>query len=463
MPLIEMLILIKTKAVFLFGFIIGGVLALLLMLAEDLITDEAACSAKAIKLPSDTKNENYEGYITLEKQEKNDLSKVIQKSTYQKWLQLQNVKLSRVNMDELVYGKKLSAVTTKSLLLEADWLKSRIHITCAIFVNKIKLARSIRDTWAPHCNNIYYFAADRQDQDIPVINFDIKLTSSWQLLCESIRHIWKKSLNNSKLTGTDTNNRIEWVIFVKDDTMVIPENLRYLVASMDFENSYYLGHPVTLWGQAYNVAQAGYVLSKRALAKIATNFNTRDKCATGGKYWKQEDYYLGKHLGSMGITPSDTRDKNLSGTFHGYSLQILLWGVAKSGRYWTHALYPIGPSCCSSKSITFSAGEADKMYNLYYLIYRLNIYLVDRTFGHYSAPTEIPDPEMWKVILKEEFNITNLSDISSQRYYDIWRDRYSEPEKFIRNTYKNMPDVLSSLLTAYEAERKLEKANSSLS
>lgn len=182
----------------------------------------------------------------------------------------------------------------------------------------------------------------------------------------------------------------------------------------------------------------------------------------------------------MGIHPVDTRDKDSSGIFHGYSLQILLWGVAKSGRYWTHAVYPIGQNCCSSKSVTFSAGEPDKMHNLYYMLYRLNIYQDDGTFGNRPAATEEPDKEvgdyscltirlnfeefffsfqMWKTILEEEFNITNLKEISSKRYYEIWRERYSEPEQFIMNTYKNMPDVLSSLLTAYEAGRNSDKTN----
>lgn len=90
----------------------------------------------------------------------------------------------------------------------------------------------------------------------------------------------------------------------------------------------------------------------------------------------------------------DMRDSDLSGIFHGYSLQVLLWGVAKSGSYWTHALYPIGPHCCSPKSVTFNVGEADKMYHLYYMLYRLNIYQDDGTYGNRPAPTAVPDQEV---------------------------------------------------------------------
>ncbi|XP_046468634.1 C1GALT1-specific chaperone 1 [Neodiprion pinetum] len=435
-------LLVKTKAVFFIGFTIGGILALILMLAEDLISTKPVCNVRPSRL-----------YRNLEEKESE-----VEGESYRKWLRLQNVKISKADMDELMYAKKYHTAATNSPILESDWLKSKIHITCVVFVEKIKLANAIKNTWAPHCNRIYYFGAEK-DKRIPIIKFDIKLTSSWQLLCESIRYIWQDVSNYKISLDTQAKDKIEWLIFVKDDTMVIPENLRYFVAPMDFDKGYYLGHPITLWQQAYNVAQAGYVLSKGSFLKIVSNFNTTEKCATGGKYWKKEDYDLGKHLGSMGIYPLDTRNEDLSGIFHGYSLQSLLWGVAKSGSYWTHSLYPIGPDCCSPRSITFSAGVPDEMYNTYYMLYRLNVYKGNGTYSNQPAATDIPDQEMWKIILEEEFNITNINQISSQQYYKIWRDRYSEPEQFIKNNYKNMPDVLSSLLTAYEAEKKLDQNN----
>lgn len=263
-------LLLKTKAVFLAGFTIGAVLALLLTLAEDFISDESVCEVGSI--------EDKLTFITSE-----NLVRDTESSAYEKWLRRQGAKVSRANMDELVYGSEINPTLKNGQKIEADWLKSKIHVTCVVFVDKIKLAESVRDTWAPRCNKIYYFGADKEDEKIPVINFGIKLTSSWQFLCESISHIWRED-----------QERIEWVIFVKDDAMVIPENLRHLVAPLDHEKGYYLGHPVVLWGQAYNVAEAGYVLSREAFSKIAKNFDTREKCAAGGKYWKKEDYYLGQ-------------------------------------------------------------------------------------------------------------------------------------------------------------------------
>lgn len=287
-------LLLKTKTVFFIGFTLGSILALLLTLAEDLISEEAVCNVGALRLFRNKKTEKLDNYIGLEMEtEGNNLLKEMQQSRYQKWLQFQNVQISKLNMDELVYGKNFGPAKKSGQVIESNWLKSKIRITCIVFVEKLKLARAIKNTWASHCNSIHYFGIDKEDNEIPVIRFDIKLTSSWQLLCESIGYIWQKSSNNTQAFGIKTFNAAEWLIFVKDDMMVIPENLRYLVAPLDSEEGYYLGHPVNFWGQAYNVAQAGYVLSRGAFLKIATMFNTREKCAASGKYWKKEDYYLG--------------------------------------------------------------------------------------------------------------------------------------------------------------------------
>lgn len=96
----------------------------------------------------------------------------------------------------------------------------------------------------------------------------------------------------------------------------------------------------------------------------------------------------------MGIYPSDTRDQYLRGTFHGYSLQSLLWGVVKTGSYWTRALYPIQNECCSLMSVTFNVGESDKMYTLDYLLYNLHVLKSKGVFGSIKAPTTVPDEDV---------------------------------------------------------------------
>ncbi|XP_076236142.1 C1GALT1-specific chaperone 1 [Calliopsis andreniformis] len=421
----------KPRSIFLFGFAIGFLLALSFFIVEDTFYGTPSCksslsntnserrSALLKWLISDTLNNEEIILQTWKKEEEKDKFTHV---SYNKWLKDQNMKINNIDMDAHLYGPK------RTEKLESDWLKSSVSITCIVFVNKIKLAKSIQNTWGKHCNKLYFFG-QKNDSEVPIINLKLKLTSSWQLLCEAFNYVWKE------------NESLQWLIFVKDDTLVIPENLRFMLAPLNHTQDYYLGHAVVLWGQPYNIASAGYVISMGAINKLIGMFNNSEKCATGGKYWKQEDYYLAKHLSSMGIYPSDTRDQYLRGTFHGYSLQALLWGIVKTASYWTRALYPIQNECCSVMSVTFNVGEPDKMYTLDYLLYHLHVLKSPAIFGSRKAPTTVPDENVWKLALKEEFNITNLSNISSDTYYEIWHAKYSEPEQLIiRNRWNKRAD-----------------------
>ncbi|CAK9817882.1 Glycoprotein-N-acetylgalactosamine 3-beta-galactosyltransferase 1-B [Anthophora plagiata] len=411
----------KLRSVFLIGFGIGFCFALVVLFVQNYVFNNI-CTTPLSNFHSSSRNILFE-WFTADTNKKttfqiwNDSMNKSGNVTYNKWLEIQKMELHNINMDSYLYGPDGKEK------YEANWLTSKVHITCVVFVKKIKLARSIQNTWGKRCNRIYFFGREK-DSEVPIINFKVKLISSWQLLCESFNYIWKD-------TGA-----FEWVIFVKDDTLVIPENLRYMLAPLNHLQDYYLGHATVMWGQPYNVADAGYVISIGVLRKLIKMFDNSEKCMTGGKYWKQEDYYLAKHLASMGIYPSDTRDQYLRGTFHGYSLQSLLWGVVKAGAYWTHALYPIKDTeCCSFSTVTFSIGDHDKMYTVNYLLYHLQVLNSKAVFGNRKAPTSVPDEDVWKVALKEEFNITHLNNISSAIYYELWHAKYPEPEQLINKIY----------------------------
>ncbi|XP_063975039.1 glycoprotein-N-acetylgalactosamine 3-beta-galactosyltransferase 1-like [Diachasmimorpha longicaudata] len=420
---------LKSKLTFALGFIIGFIPFILYIIKND----------------HDFKNWKKPQSFILWRHERPSFS-------YESWLRGHHVETHKIDLDAK-YGPP-SPNQEASKTSESQWLRSKVHITCVVFVEKIRLAQSIKLTWGPRCNKIYFFSQNSENPEIPVIKFPMKLSSSWQLLCESMNFVWKKSIDSAAPEGSEP---LEWIIFIKDDTMVLPENLRYLLAPLDYNQDYYLGHGVVLWSQSYNVAQAGYVLSSGAFKKIVKTFDTSEKCMRGGKYWKKEDYYLGKHLAEFNIHPADTRDDELRGTFHGYSLQTLLWGVAKPGNYFTRALYPPGPQCCSSHSVTFSISEFDKLHTVNYMLYHLNVYEQDGYYGNKAAPTPVPEEKVWKLALREEFNITDVGDISNEEFYKIWRSKYSDPSQFIEKSYENMTHVLQSIITAYENDRRMIK------
>lgn len=104
--------------------------------------------------------------------------------------------------------------------------------------------------------------------------------------------------------------------------------------------------------------------------------------------------FSARHLASIGIYPSDTRDQYQRGTFHGYSLQSLLWGVVKTSAYWTHALYPIKNECCSFMSVTFNIEESEKMYTFSYLLHNFYVLKKKAVFGNRKVTTSISDEDV---------------------------------------------------------------------
>lgn len=278
------LLCFKSRYVFLFGFGIGFFGALLLFIIQNAFNTTSVYRSSLSNCKSKRQSDfvkwiisgaSHNEEIVIQTWKRKAENSQFADVAYSKWLTEQNLKISYIDMDAYLYGSE------RPKKFESDWLKSSISITCIVFVKKIKLARSIQNTWGKRCNKLYFFG-QHNDSEVSVVNLEIKLTSSWQLLCEAFNYVWKDH-------GTS-----QWIIFVKDDTLVIPENLRFMVAPLNFTQDYYLGHAVTLWGQPYNVADAGYVISKSVVKKLVDMFDSPEKCAAGGKYWKQEDYYLGK-------------------------------------------------------------------------------------------------------------------------------------------------------------------------
>lgn len=202
---------------------------------------------------------------------------------YQAWLSNQGVVREPLDVDDYLYG------TSKGqTILESDWLKTKVHITCVVFVEIEKNAKAALHTWLKHCNDYAFYHAKKPHgrkgdfaSELGVVITEAK--SSWDFLCKVILDMWR---------GKET--KLQWLLFVSDDMFVVPENLRRMVGHLDWNDPYYLGHAQSLWGQPFNIALAGYVLSKGAVQILAENFTSTERCPLGGKYWKKEDYYLGE-------------------------------------------------------------------------------------------------------------------------------------------------------------------------
>jgi len=271
---------------------------------------------------------------------------------------------------------------------EASYLFSTISVTCLVFPSSVAAARAIRDTWGHHCNQLLFFSHKLEDSKAQVTKVP-GVKSSFALLCESL-HIIRGEVQKEG-TGFD------WLLVTTDDTYALPENLRYYVAPFNSSQSFYLGHAMKFWNQVYNWGDAGYALSRGAVSALLGKFPSRPSCAEGGKYWRNGDWYLGKHMASLGVEVRDTRDHLGRGRFNGYSFRKLLFPGAVSlfERYWHDSLYLAqdGPKCCSSHAITFHGILSDsKMYQLEYLFHHLRPFPYKGKYGNVPPPPVANDP-----------------------------------------------------------------------
>jgi len=295
---------------------------------------------------------------------------------------------------------------------EAAFLYREVTVFCLVFPTtagaRIAVtpgssdgALTIRNTWGKRCNRVFFYNEKHEDPIVPVIRLPSK--SAFGLLCDSLRRIMGEE------------EKFDWVLVTTDDTFALPENLRHYVAPFNASQPYYLGHAMTFWNQVYNWGEAGYALSRGAVSALTRRFNSSASCQAGGKYWKNSDWYLGKHLASMGIQVKDTRDHLGRGRFNGYSFKKLLFPGAVSlfERYWKDSLYlsPDGPKCCSSKAITFQGIlSKSKMYQLEYLFYHLRPFANGGIYGNVAPPPKKEDP-----FLTEEERLKNSM---MQKWFD---------------------------------------------
>lgn len=295
---------------------------------------------------------------------------------------------------------------------QAHFLYGHVPVICVVFnPESSKNVAAVVNTWGKHCNQVRFYFTSRQGANKKVVFNEtmvennsqlydkVRVTevplaqSEFGLICRAFRQIYKHHRKRVK-AGLEKS---PWVMVSPDNSFVLTENLRFYVAPMNSSAPHYIGHAMKFWGAVYNWAQAGYAISWAALEAFSRKFPTDTQCDAGGKFWKNGDWYLGKHLATLGIKPIDTRDHIGRGRFNGYSMRKLLvpGGVSSFERYWRDSFFgtsPDGPRCCSNFAVTFAGVlSSSKMYQQDYLHHRLRPFFKGGNLGNQPPKSNMVD------------------------------------------------------------------------
>ncbi|XP_039296776.1 C1GALT1-specific chaperone 1-like protein isoform X2 [Nilaparvata lugens] len=412
---------VKVFFVFVLGFAIGVLLAVMLFLSSDVPSRRNNNSLKVITKTSVDFFIDDSSSVSLEEN-------ILRLRTVgKKWRESNIDKNKEQNRTEL-YDESTVVTNTPNL--------NSINIVCVIFSSDLSRSSAAADTWGRHCNNYHFYGKSNADFYKYLNVTAIKPQHSWHFLCEVIRHVhnlYKDTLN--------------WVIFVPDDIFVIPENLRHYVRYKDHTKAYYLGDISCFWFTYYNTAEAGYVLSSGAIQLLLKIFNSTEACLGGGKHWRNEDYHLGRHMSGLGVRPEDTRDKKGRGRFHTFTPEQLYLpdDVGLLERYFRRRIHPNkqGPGCCDKRTITFRASGQDRIFFYYYMLYKIRTQVTSDFYPNNLSNTHVDTPQVWqKFIMDELGKNTDLSKIDADEYYRVWAAKVT-PEELV-NQLRVETDVKKS-------------------
>ena len=325
---------------------------------------------------------------------------------------------------------KISENNRYGLTTPNEFPTKKLRILCWILTtpqNHKTKAQRVKETWGRRCD-ILLFMSSSVDNELPSVKLN--------LVMEDRTRLWQKSREAFKYVHKYYRKKADWFLKADDDTFVIVENLRTMLAQENSNDPVYFGYrmitssPKTYVRQGFMSGGAGYVLSREALDRFVNialngkNKQSRRKCHYT-KNMGNEDVEVGRCLESVNVRTGDTNDEFGKCLFH--AEPPTHWLNSSSRR----AIAKLGMPCCSNRTISFHHLSLDMMGAMEYLVYHI------KPYGQISKLWVGPE------------NRLKLLKKAGHKYEKLLSNRYSEDSKTTVLVTKNLTKtaLLSSSVT----------------
>lgn len=171
----------------------------------------------------------------------------------------------------------------------------------------MRYIKASKETWLKECDEYRVIKINRADKSLKRLKGMLNHVKNWETCSTKID--CNRELNDQNLINVVGESgwsglckafqfikvfSSEWIIIVPDNLMVLTENLKTFIQTLNPKEEYhYYGHAVKNYEADYNVISAGILISWGVFIKLMDKFSTEVDCSKAGKYWENEDFFLG--------------------------------------------------------------------------------------------------------------------------------------------------------------------------